>query len=115
MNNSVYIFADETGNIGIVPNDFGKDLQLANARRIVACVNACEGISTADLEVAGRLAAAEGATLRRLADQRDELLNAIQSAINQVEYMHLKFQETGSGNSLVAQWKQLIAKAEGKR
>jgi len=30
--------------------EWWKNMQLANARRIVACVNACRGISTEDLE-----------------------------------------------------------------
>lgn len=50
----------------------------ANARRLVACWNACDGISTADLETAGRLAAADEATLRNLQVQRDHLLAVVE-------------------------------------
>jgi hypothetical protein len=49
--------------------------------------------------------------IARLVVQRDELVNALQSAINQVEYLHRKFQETGSGNGLIAQWQQIISNA----
>lgn len=79
------------------PDELHSEL-LANARRIVACVNACAGISTEDLEVAGRLAAAEEATLRRIADQRDELLrllgvhpsdDAMKFAAEASEHLHI--------------------------
>lgn len=44
-----------------------------------------------------------------------ELLDALQSAINQVEYMHEAFNETGSGNGMIAQWKQLLTKYDTKK
>lgn len=48
---------------------------LANARRIVACVNACIGIPTEDLERFGL--AALNVTCNKVAAQRDELLMAL--------------------------------------
>ena len=60
-----------------------------NARRIVACVNACEGISTERLEensvdpvagVFGRMAARAEKETRTLTAQRDELLAALAEA-----------------------------------
>ena len=74
----------------------GEDELKANARRIVACVNACEGISTETLEqgstlakitksASDELAAARNMQgniedrIARLAQQRDELLAAIKS------------------------------------
>ena len=50
----------------------------ANARRIVACVNACKGISTEDLETLPTLQTAldEAALIEK---QRDELLAALES------------------------------------
>ena len=52
-----------------------------NARRIVACVNACRGISTDELEQHG-LVSAFGAELMELEKQRDELLAALQGMID---------------------------------
>ena len=45
----------------------------ANARRIVACVNACEGVPTNLLEEIPAFEAAGVATVRSLRDQRDAL------------------------------------------
>jgi hypothetical protein len=44
------------------------------ARRIMAALDACDGIRVEDLETAGRLSAAEESTLRRLKKERDTLL-----------------------------------------
>jgi len=49
----------------------------AFARRLHACLAACRGIATEDLETAGRLAVAEDATLRRLQEDSDDLLAAL--------------------------------------
>jgi hypothetical protein len=35
---------------GYTPSDIPTDIRIANARRIVTCVNACEGLSTKALE-----------------------------------------------------------------
>jgi Tfp pilus assembly protein FimV len=64
------IFGQVTVAMGIGPS---------NARRIVACVNACAGIRTDDLETAGRLATAEDSSLRRLAEHADTLRAALQT------------------------------------
>ncbi len=50
----------------------------ANARRIVACVNACQGLDTGDLEATG-LVSAVGYQLLDLTKQRDTLLAALDS------------------------------------
>lgn len=50
-----------------------QDITEANARRIVACVNACEGLDTGDLESTG-LVSAVGYQLIELTKQRDALL-----------------------------------------
>ena len=39
-----------------------------------------------------------------------ELVWALQSAVNQVEYMHRKFNETGSGNGFISQWTHILTK-----
>lgn len=49
----------------------------ANARRIVACVNACRGLSTDELEKHG-LVSAVGTELIELEKQRDQLLTALE-------------------------------------
>lgn len=54
----------------------GESLIEANARRIVACVNACKGLDTAHLESSG-LVSAVGYELIELTKQRDELLAAL--------------------------------------
>lgn len=56
------VIAECDSSIDDVPRSVGE----ANARRIVACVNECEGISTADLE--------SGAVKARYKKQRDELI-----------------------------------------
>lgn len=53
----------------------------ANARRIVACVNACEGLSTDLLERFG-LASAFGTELLEMEKQRDQLLEALEGMVN---------------------------------
>lgn len=69
---------------GNVPSGIEKETKLANARRIVACVNACSGIETVTLE---SLAGTENPTLKSAATaieraamlerQRDQLLAAL--------------------------------------
>ena len=51
----------------------------ANARRVVASVNACAGIPTAELERAPKLMRTP---LSEIAKQRDELLAALEKAAN---------------------------------
>lgn len=60
---------------GFEPDD--RDEMIANARRIVACVNACAGISQETLATVGKWSEAGQATLRELyalREQRDQLL-----------------------------------------
>ncbi len=52
------------------------DQETENARRLVACWNACEGISTESLERSDVLSGMNQ-LLRRLETQRDELLSAL--------------------------------------
>ena len=51
---------------------FDGDFTEANARRIVACVNACDGVPTEVLEEGGQGTVA--ASMARLTEQRDKLL-----------------------------------------
>lgn len=57
----------------------------ANARRIMACVNAAEGISTEALEASKDFAAAGIATVKSVEAQRDELAEALREAIRRLE------------------------------
>ena len=72
---------ESRGNcIAMTYGHFGFDGSEADARRIVACVNACAGIPTDDLEhgdiaKALKIFALDSATFRR---QRDELLAALE-------------------------------------
>ena len=59
----------------------GESIIEANARRIVACVNACRGLSTGELEQHG-LVSAVGTELAALEDQRDELLLDMQDVLD---------------------------------
>ena len=68
------------------PLTLGNDMRKGweNARRIVACVNACEGISTENLEENKpiiELARAYNVSLR----QRNDLLAALRSAVNDAD------------------------------
>lgn len=60
----------------------GLEVELANARRIVACVNACAGITSEELEWIARSGGMLGprADVERIAKQRDQLLAALKKA-----------------------------------
>lgn len=60
------------------------DEQRENARRIVACVNACRGLPTDELEQKG-LVAAVGTQLLDVEQQRDVLLSALTLSLEQME------------------------------
>lgn len=55
----------------------GDEAVIPDARRIVACVNACRGLPTDELEQKG-VVAAVGTQLLGLESQRDELLAALE-------------------------------------
>ena len=59
----------------------GESITEANARRIVACVNACRGLGTDELEQHG-LVSAVGYELIELTKQRDELLRDMQDVLD---------------------------------
>ncbi|MGL5283860.1 MAG: hypothetical protein ACRC8W_19340 [Plesiomonas shigelloides] len=48
-----------------------ESVAIRNAQRIVACVNACEGVSNEDL--------IDGASVKEIISQRDELLDALKT------------------------------------
>ena len=71
-----YINNSASRNIDAICHVYGGDTGLANAARIVTCVNACAGMEDP---------AAEIDELKR---QRDELLAALRSSVETIEWMH---------------------------
>jgi len=63
---------------------------LENARRIVACVNACSGIRTEALEHRAHMLNAHDDTIAELKRQRDELLAALHDAATSLETIQLR-------------------------
>lgn len=78
----------------------------ANARRIVACVNACEGISTEALKHRGHLLKAEDSTAQRLNAERAELLEALKGLLDALP--------SATTHPAIKAARAAIAKAEGK-
>lgn len=85
------------------------ELGEANARRIVDCVNFCEGISSADIE---RLQGVENGLMRvidrakEFKQQRDDLLAALKAAVKTAESgQQIDFEQFKA-------FKRAIAKAE---
>lgn len=71
-----------------------------NAQLICAAVNSCQKVNAEN-----PLAVAEAIP---------ELVQKLHDARNQIEYLHDKFKETGSGNGTIAQIDYLLSKIEGK-
>ena len=61
-----------------------------NARRIVACVNACSGIRTEALEHRAHMLKAHDDAIAELTRQRDELLAALHDAATSLETIQLR-------------------------
>ena len=92
-----------------LPTDISDEM-CANARRIVACVNACRGLPTDELEQKG-LVAAVGTQLLELEQQRDGLLVALEELASDVEAL---MKESGGvyglhQNGEPAPWAELVA------
>ena len=83
--NAAYIFRERCSkpDFSISGNGFA-----TKARRIVACLNACRGLPTDELEKSG-LVSAVGTEIIELAKQRDQLLAALDEiARNKPRLMH---------------------------
>ena len=65
-------------------------------------------------EEAFNVHAETGLSPRQLAEQRAELLEALKDAVIQIEYLHRKFEETGSGNIVLSRSRAAIANSERK-
>ena len=57
---------------------------------------------------------ANAAFIVRACNSHDELVAACKEAFNQIQYLHEKFQVTGSGCQVLAKLETAIAKAKGK-
>lgn len=64
-------------SVSVGVNESFESEQQANARRIIACVNACDGIPTEFLEREQYLGTAAFSLRDQLKQQRDELLTAL--------------------------------------
>lgn len=71
-----------------LPKDISDEM-CANARRIVACVNACRGLPTDELEQKG-LVAAVGTQLLEADQLRDELLEALEALFHEASQQNLR-------------------------
>ena len=81
----------------------------ANARRIVACVNACAGLPTDTLETIPSWSSAGVKTLADVVKQRDELLAALELLKEAVEHTRLAIR----GIKAVEHANTAIASAKG--
>ncbi|MGL5280723.1 MAG: hypothetical protein ACRC8W_03080 [Plesiomonas shigelloides] len=75
-----------------------------NAARIIACVNACEGVSNEDL--------IEGASVKEIIGQRDDLLSALKQVLSYLE------DELSTGGQICSDddaIRAVIEKVEGKK
>ena len=77
--NSIGIGAVGTPLIArVILRDVSINAQKANARRIVACVNACAGLSTEELESYQAKNLTDGLMLIAVKQERDDLLAALE-------------------------------------
>ena len=75
----------------------GEDESIANARRIVACVNACAGFSTETLELIASVGGMQHkmTATAAVASQRDELLSDLAEAKRSAEFNFEQYQDVG--------------------
>lgn len=79
-----------------------------DSKRIIACVNACIGLDTVELECFG-LGTAVGTRIVEIIAQRDELLSALEAIKQAVEYTPLGVR----GIKAVEDAKAIITKIKG--
>ena len=108
------------GQFAVLPQDHTTRVVRGNtegdARRIVACVNACAGIDTESLEADGYGDNwAEIAKHRiELMGQRDELLVALKDAVETIEWMYgCSSPASDEIEKSISEGNAVIAKAEG--
>lgn len=81
--------------------------QHANARRIVACVNACAGIDTGGLEQLPKTSEPIVTRIQRLTIQRDDLLAAAREALAVID----RIKPAGNGSGTQVRLAEAIEKA----
>ena len=89
---------------------FGAVYSADDARRIVACVNACRGLSTDELEQHG-LVSAVGYELMELTKQRDELLEAAKAVVTRWDTPNWKDAEPTA--AVIGRLMAILQKIEG--
>ena len=89
---------------------FGAVYSADDARRIVACVNACRGLSTDELEQ-HRLVSAVGYELIELTKQRDELLEAAKAVVTRWDTPNWKDAEPTA--AVIGRLRAILQKIEG--
>lgn len=111
-----YMGSDESDVVGASGVSIICGMSDADARRIVACVNALEGIPTELIEQGG-FAAVPIATHREVKQQRDELLAALKEAIDAVRVFHgPEGWETYREHSPeMKRWSDIIARVEDSK
>ena len=110
----------ETGGIVAIMGGFDDITNKANARRLVACWNACDGVSTESLET-GELNVSDLTDRNvELANERDELLAALRKLVEWSEkypsdrtYSHHRISEIAGALDVICDGaKTLLAKHE---
>ena len=84
----------------------------ANARRIVACVNACAGLPTEVLE--RYKLGVIGVDYKSTKQQRDELLAALERSLESFEYIAKYGNSCGHSQLRIPDLKAVIASVEGE-
>ena len=87
----------------------------ANARRIVACVNACEGFSIEELQGANLFkdSIESDAEIMALKKQRNELLKALEGMLVWFNYHTIPWINTDEADA-IAKARAAVAKSEGE-
>lgn len=91
VNGSLEIFSGKKAILEVWHQD-DVETEQAIARRIVACINACEGFSIEELEGTDmhKDSIEADAEIRELKKQRDELLKALRVALNALEEISIE-------------------------
>lgn len=108
------IVFDATGVVAFTDTRTNLDkVNKANARRIVACVNACAGISTEALEDSCQPALSAWKLQKEIIEQqRDELLTVLKKIVPLAEFACSEQSPPYADEHLVESAKEIIAKVE---
>lgn len=87
----------------VCPEDVANEVEMCREAVVLAARDDAD-------EKAGLTQAAEGSELLRLKSLNAELNDGLVEAVLQIEYLHEKFQETGSGNAALARIRSLLSR-----